>query len=39
VLILLGQKWRVFRIHWPELPQTYSPSDIVGFTRKTVREG
>jgi hypothetical protein len=39
VLILLGQKWRVFGIHWHELSQTYSVADFIGFPRLTIREG
>ncbi len=33
VLISLGQKWRVFGIHWLELSQTYSAADSIGFPR------
>jgi len=29
----LGQKRRVFGIHWPELSQTYSAADFIGFPR------
>ena len=35
----LGQKLRVFGIHWPELSQTYSAPDSVGFPRRATREG
>jgi hypothetical protein len=33
VLVSLGQKWRVFGIHCPELFQTYSAADFIGFPR------
>jgi len=38
-LISLGQKLRVFGIHCPELSQTYSAADFIGFPRETEREG